>query len=260
MPYIELDGNNLFYTASTKRSSEISLLLVHGAGGSHLTWPAELRRFPGVDVYALDLPGHGRSDQPGRRSVEQYAHVAVQFIDRLELPSVVFFGHSMGGAIGITVALNSPSAIVGLALVGSGARLRVTDAILDSVVADYEAAVQTITKMSWAADAPRELVGAGSDLLRQQCPAVVHGDYLACNQFDVMERLGEIDVPTLVISGTHDQLTPVKYGRYLAHRIPGAHHVTVEGGGHMMALEHGAEVAEALSGFLTGLKMSGPSR
>ena len=73
MPYIDVNGERLFYVVNagklrSKRSErgEWSLVLIHGAGGSHLVWPAELRRLGGVTVYALDLPAHGKSDGQGR--------------------------------------------------------------------------------------------------------------------------------------------------------------------------------------------------
>ncbi len=60
MPKIATASHELFYTHNGV-AAEVHLLLVHGAADTHLGWPAELRRLAGVSVYALDLPGHGRS-------------------------------------------------------------------------------------------------------------------------------------------------------------------------------------------------------
>jgi pimeloyl-ACP methyl ester carboxylesterase len=62
-------------------------------------------------------------------------------------------------------------------------------------------------------------------------PQVAANDYTACNAFDVMERLGQIAAPTLVIGGTADQMTPFKYAAHLAEKIPGARLVMIEGQG-----------------------------
>jgi pimeloyl-ACP methyl ester carboxylesterase len=62
--------------------------------------------------------------------------------------------------------------------------------------------------------------------------------------------LGEIGVPTLVISSSADQLTPVKYGRFLAEHIPGARLAVIENAGHMMMLEQPNQVTEAVLKFL----------
>ncbi len=254
MPYLQLDQARLFYASSVEASHEIALVLIHGSGGSHLNWPTQLRRLPGVDVYALDLPGHGRSAPPGRTSVDEYVDIVLAFVEAKKLDSVVIAGHSMGGAVALTAALRHHPAVSGLLLIGTGARLRVTGTILDSVLTDFEGTVETIMQMAWAANSPQKLVNTGRQLLKGQDPVVVHGDYVACNLFDVMERLGEINVPTLVVSGSADRLTPVKYGNYLAESIPNARLVVIEGGGHMMALEQPTKLAQVCSQFLSELE------
>ena len=156
----------------------------------------------------------------------------------------------MGGAIVQHMALNAPARLAGLILVATGARLRVAPAILDGVLADYAAALDTITRYAWGPQAPEQLVRLGRRQLAQSDAQVTHGDYAACNAFDVMERLGQIALPTLVIGGTADQLTPVKYAVTLAERIPGAQVCLIENAGHMVMLERPAQVARAVGDFL----------
>lgn len=71
-----------------------------------------------------------------------------------------------------------------------------------------------------------------------------------------MAQLGEINLPTLVISGTDDQMTPLKYGRFLAEHIPHAQLDIIEGGAHMMALEQPEAVVSTVSRFLETLPAS----
>jgi pimeloyl-ACP methyl ester carboxylesterase len=85
----------------------------------------------------------------------------------------------------------------------------------------------------------------------QVAPQTIHDDFSACNAFDVTERLGEIRCPTLVICGTEDRLTPVKYATLLAERIPGAELKLIEGAGHMVMTEKPDLVAEAIEMALT---------
>jgi pimeloyl-ACP methyl ester carboxylesterase len=254
MPYVELNGRRLFYarTGGTHPDAP-TLALIHGAGGSHLHWPAELRRLPDVTVYALDLPGHGRSDGPGCRSIEDYVTVLIAFLDATGRNRAVLMGHSMGGAISQMTALTHPDRVAGLVLVGTGARLRVTSLILDGILNEPEDAYDVITRYAWAEGAPEELTRLGRQTLAEMPPQITHGDFVACDAFDVMERIEEINAPTLVIAGTADLLTPHKYGVYLAGCIPNAQLLTVEGGGHMMALEQPALIAEAVSAFVKEL-------
>ena len=80
--------------------------------------------------------------------------------------------------------------------------------------------------------------------------AVLYGDFLACDHFDVLDQLHSIAAPTLVICGTEDRLTPVKYSDRLVEDIPGAKLELVESAGHMVMLEQPEYVQEAIRGFL----------
>lgn len=250
MATITVGAQQFFYTYQSGNPQNVTLVLVHGAGGTHLNWPAELRRLPNTAVYALDLPGHGRSTPPSRTTIEAYVDDVLAFIEALSLERVVIVGHSMGGAIAQLIGLRQSPDILGLILIGTGAKLRVTSAILDQIKADFETAVATISDYAWAKDASEELVRLSQDLLAQTDPTVLYGDYIACNQFDVMSQLNEICVPTLVIGGTSDRLTPLKYSRYLADHIPQAQFAYIAGGGHMMALEQPQSVTAVIQQFL----------
>jgi pimeloyl-ACP methyl ester carboxylesterase len=251
MPYAEIGGKRLFYALSQSRQAGApALVLIHGAGGSHLHWPSQLRRLEGATVYALDLPGHGRSDGPGHDDVPDYVTAVIRFLDAVQVEQAVLIGHSMGGAIAQMSGLTYPGRAAGLVLVGTGARLRVAPAILEGIRDNPEAAFDLITRYAWAPGAPEDLVQLGRETLAEIPPEVLYGDYAACDRFDVMDRLDEIRVPVLVIAGTADRLTPHKYGVYLVDQLPDARLVTIEGGGHMMMLEQPNKVAEAVAEFL----------
>jgi pimeloyl-ACP methyl ester carboxylesterase len=251
MPYAE----KLFYAVSggageRRGKGAFPLVLLHGAGGSRLNWPPEMRRLTGTTVYTLDLPGHGRSSGGGRAAIEDYAADVVAFLDAVDIDCAVIVGHSMGGAIALTMALNSPERVTGLVLVATGARLRVAPSILERISIDFEAVMGIITRYAWSREAPSELVDLGRERFREAGADVLLGDLTACDRFDVMERLEEIDVPTLVIAGSADRLTPVEYAHHLTEHISSARLVVVEGAGHMVMLERPAEVAQAIQEFL----------
>jgi len=229
------------------------LILIHGAGGSHLYWPPRLRCLEGADVYALDLPGHGVSAGRGRNSIAAYRDFLAAFMDTLSLEKAVLAGHSMGGAIALSFALTFPDRLEGMVLVSSGARLRVLPAILDGILGDFESTVELICKLAYGPEAPEELKEQGLKWLRQVPPRVLHGDFLSCDGFDVMDRLSEIQSPALVICGSEDKLTPPRYSIYLRDRIPRAQLVLVEGAGHMVMLERPEEVGRAMAEFVASL-------
>jgi pimeloyl-ACP methyl ester carboxylesterase len=98
------------------------------------------------------------------------------------------------------------------------------------------------------------------DVLKKRCletdPAVFLNDMLCCDKFDIMDRIHEIKVPTLVICGSDDVMTPPKYSRYLASKIAGARELIIEGGTHMVFAEQPVAVNKAIETFLNSLKKS----
>jgi pimeloyl-ACP methyl ester carboxylesterase len=200
------------------------LVFIHGAGGNSLHWPPQLRRLPGFEVYALDLPGHGDSPGSSAETITEKAKAVVAWKAALGLGSCVFAGHSMGGAIAQILALNQPEGVAGLVLVGTGGRLRVHPDILAMTATDegFTQTVQIILAWSYSSSADKRLVELANKRMLQVPARVVHADYLACDHFDVLPRLKEIRCPTLVICGGEDQLTPPKYSQYLADQIPEA--------------------------------------
>jgi 3-oxoadipate enol-lactonase len=249
-----------FQESSPPGAAGPPLLLVHGAGGTHHHWPEELRALPGRRVIALDLPGHGGSPGPSLRSVPEYARRVLALLDALAVPSAVVAGHSMGGAIAMTLALEVPSRVAALALVATGAKLRVSQAVLQMTADPAALAAGAKGMADWA------FGSLGGPALREEftadmlatAPGVAHGDFSACDAFDVMARLGEIRMPALVVCGAEDRLTPPKYAELLRERIPGARLELVPGAGHMVQLEAPARVAGLFGELLGSLGPPGP--
>jgi len=251
MPYITVGSESIFYTHRKAPSPDAHhLILVHGAGGTHQHWGAAIRNLQGANVYALDLPGHGRSSGTGRGAIADYATFVVAFMDALCLHRAIIAGHSMGGATALTTALNYPQRVAGLVLVGTGARLRVLPQILEGTLTDFENTVELICRYAYAPQVPGEMIHRGQQQMRLVAPQTIHDDFVACNGFDIMARLEEIHCPALIVCGTEDALTPPKYAGFLAERIAGAQLVLVEGGGHMVMVEKAGEVAAAIASVL----------
>jgi len=252
MPVAQVAGQNIYYSARGARG--VPVVFVHGAAGSHLHWGLQVHAlYEHARAVALDLPGHGRSDPPGRNSVEAYRDVVLGLLDALGFDRAVIVGHSMGGAIAQTLALSHPDRVAGLGLVGTGARLRVLPAILDGVLSEHAAIAQLVVENSYASGLDPEFQQRAEAEFCACPPHVTHGDFSACNQFDVMARLAEIRAPTLVLCGREDRMTPVKYSVYLATHIPNAHLVIVDHAGHSVMIEQPDETNAALIDLIAWL-------
>lgn len=253
MPYQTIpthDGRLWYADQRTPDAAHPPLLLIHGAGGSHLDWHMSLRR---LNALVPDLPGHGKSDPPGRDRIDAYASDLIALLDALDTPQVIACGHSMGGAIAQTLALEHPDRVRGLILIGTGARLAVNERILEATLDNLAQVGEWFKKWMWGKNTPDEPRILGFEQLMKNDPQVVYGDYVACNQFDATDRLGEIAVPALVIGATGDRMTPLELSAELAQGIPQAQQVTIDDAGHMMTLEQPAQVAEAVEAWLARL-------
>ena len=231
------------------------VVFIHGAGGSHLVWPPQVRRLTGERIFAVDLPGHGKSEGIGCQTVGDYATSLIYFLDGIKLPRAVFVGHSMGSAIAITLALRHPERVLGLGLIGGGARLRVAPAILETALnpATFELAIQAVHEGSFSAYADPRLVDLSKKQMREVRPSVLHGDFMACDAFDQLDSIAKIEAPTLIVCGSEDRMTPPRFSEYLAQKISGSQLVVVPDAGHMVQLEKPDEVAAALAAFLKSI-------
>ena len=249
---------NLYYHeyAGSSEGHRPAVVLIHGAGGTHIYWPPELRRLPGYRVYALDLPGHGKSGGRGLQSISAYAQAVLEWLLALNIHSAVFAGYSMGSAIALTLALEHPDHVNGLVLIGAGARLKVAPELLDNLASPttYQNAMNMVVEWSFGSSTPPRLKELAAQRMKETRPSVLHGDFAACNNFDVTERIGQIRQSTLIVCGSEDKMTPMRQSQLLAERIPGATLKTIFEAGHMVMLEKPQAVLEAVLGFLPGVK------
>ena len=228
------------------------VVLIHGAGGSYLSWPAQVRRLPELDVYALDLPGHGKSGGHGQQSIDRYAAHVLRWLDAKKIYRAVFVGHSMGGAIALTLALQHPERVLGLGLLGTGARLRVAAPILENTSRPetIPLVLDMLREWAFAPETTPDLVEKAVQHMAATRPSVLHADFLACDAFNALDALGEIHAPALVLYGAEDRMTPVRFSQYLADQLPKARLEIVPQAGHMLMLEKPHQVAESLSSFV----------
>jgi pimeloyl-ACP methyl ester carboxylesterase len=231
------------------------LILIHGAGGSFLSWHPYLRRLADETVYTLDLPGHGESQGAGKNSIGEYAEDVLSFIEENQIQKPVLVGHSMGSAIALTLAIDVADKLSGLALLGAGAKMRVSPLILEKAKAPhtFSEAVALVNEYSFSPDTSKDLLRLSSENMLKTNPQTLLGDFLACDSFDVMEQVASIRLPTLILCGTLDVMTQPKFSKFLAEQIPNARLHLIEKAGHMLALEQPEIVAALLKDFLDGL-------
>lgn len=233
------------------------VILIHGAGGTHVSWPPQIRRLADEKIYALDLPGHGKSESAGKQSIDEYAEDVIAFMKELKIRAAVIVGISMGSAVALTLALKYPKQVLGLGLLGSGSKLRVSPILLETAGNPnmFESAVDMVNENCFSSESPQNLMELSKQNMLETRPPVLLGDLLACNDFDVTSQLENINVPTLIICGAEDKMMPLKFSESLRDGIANSQLHVLDNAGHMVMLEQPDAVADLLKQFIDSIPL-----
>lgn len=246
MQNIKISDTDLYYCHQPGSASEVSLLYIHGSGATHELWSHQMNL--GGNTFALDLPGHGQSTGPASSSINQSARTVADFISTLPVSRPVYLiGHSMGAAIALTCALNFPDLIKGLVLIGAGQRMKVMPGFLEDLRQGKND--PEFIRLGFSPHAPAELVDSMVKTFGAADPAVLYADFFACDKFDIAEKLREIELPVLLISGADDRLTPLKLSQYLEAHIKNCRLEVIHETGHFAMLEKPDVVNQLIKRF-----------
>jgi pimeloyl-ACP methyl ester carboxylesterase len=231
-----------------------TLVFVHGSGGDHTNWIRQYTSMKdGFNIAALDLPGHGRSEGPGERSVAAYVEWMKKILDGLGISDPVLIGHSLGAAICLSFAIRYDGSAAAVVPVGGGVRMPVNPTILDGLKQDPASIVGMAAKFSIAKQNRDKFSSLLAESLLRIDPEILHGDFSACNDLDIAEAVAGIKVPVLAVCGAEDKMTPPSLSQTIADRIPGARLSLIEGAGHFVMIENPEAFNAALTDFVGSL-------
>ena len=264
--FVELDGRRVSYLTAGDSAAAPSILLIHGSGMSAGAWVNQLRgSLKAFRVAAIDLPGHGKSDPIPQASVEGYAETVAEFLEALGSGPVLVVGHSLGGAIAIALAAQRPHAVTGLVLLASCAKLPWVDSSWGRLLPYVPGPlwktffISTAQKLLFARGVPGHAVSLGMQELRSCRAETILKDLQAAKAMDLTQQATGLDVPTLILCGSQDRLTPPALSADLKGLIPGSRLTLVEGAGHMLLLEVPTRVNEEVLNFAKSLMVEVPS-
>ncbi len=257
MAEIKVRGRSLAFEAKPENfdKSELTAVFIPGSGGDREEWRQQLDGLSSrFNIIALELPGHGKSDPPGETSVAAYADWVVDFTECFGLGKVVMIGCSLGSAITQWIALDPKPWLVGIGLVGAGARLRVHPDYLQGMLRFNSDVLVSFADFALARDPDPAIKSAIRDRFLNGSVELIHGDLSACDKFDLMDKVAQIALPTCIVVGEDDRLTPPKYSSFLQSAITNSRLTVIPGAGHLVMMEKPKEFNEFVGNFLEELK------
>ena len=229
---------------------DMNLVFIHGSGCSHHVWSHQVSFFQ--NSVAVDLPGHPEGD--ALLSVTAMSQWVLTTLEKQNLDNVVLVGHSLGGAVVLQAALAHSHRVKALVLIGSGSRLKVLPQFLSALTEIVEKKGPLPEFLLTPNQGIDELLRTQiNTAMKENGSAVMLTDFLACNDFDVMNELSNITIPVQLIVGSEDVMTPVKYSRFLNEQLPNASLSVVDGATHMVFAEQPDSVNQCIQRFINSI-------
>lgn len=249
-------AGNIYYTTSNLgKAGSVPLVLIHGAGGSQLGWSLHLRRLPGLNVIALDLPGHGKSAGEGKQSLQDYARCVADFLLDVKVFQGILVGHSLGGMIALQTTVDYPDQVLGTLVVSASAEcpipLDIVQGLLNPLL--YPGSMGWLVERLAGGSPDRRWVEATRRAVSQTRTGVLYGDLIACHKANLNRHLEKIKTPVWVCAGEHDRFFPTRAARALANRIAVGRYFGIREAGHLLPLEKPEELAEIIHRFAAEL-------
>lgn len=259
MPEITTDDGVLLHYEAEGRDDGPPLLFSHALGADLSLWDGQAHEAAGQGfrVIRFDQRGHGQSGSPrADASIERLGKDVLNLLDGLQIQQTAYCGMSMGGMVGVWLAMHHPRRFSRLALCSIAvwtapretwdARIKaVSDGGMQAVA---ESVVERWLTPEFRTSHPEETERIRAMLLAND-PLGYTAGCAAVRDIDLRDRLGLIESPVLVVIGSHDAATPPERGQYVVERVPGAQKAVLDAA-HLSNIEKPEEFNRIVLPFL----------
>ena len=232
-----------------------SILLMHGSGLTHIVWSLHEQFYAsqGFNILSVDLPGHGNSEGPSLKSIEEISDWVKSLMNVLDIKKIIIIGHSQGCLVGIDFASRYPNLINDLVLVAGSYKMPVNQDLIDYAEAGDEKVI--LLMMKWGYEGSKAFIG-GNPVKKiinssREIREVLAVDLNACNNYKSgKESLEKINCPTLCIFGDLDKMVPLEVGNKMASMIKNSEKKVINNCGHMIIFEKAFEMRKLVKEFI----------
>lgn len=243
MPFVSVEGLQIHYRQA---GSGPPLLLLHGLGSHSESWKHQLNGLSDeFTVIAWDTPGYGKSEDPAEeiRFFEDFAEVLKKFVEQLQIEPFYLLGHSMGSTLALAFYQKYPQAVRKLILADATRGGAAKDGDQNQVkLKNRLHAIETQTPLEIAEARSKNLLGPDASeevqkeakrIYAQIRPVGYRSVSYSLYHADQSAVLGKIHVPTLILCGEMDQITPVSESKLIHQKIPNSKLVIIPRTGHL---------------------------
>lgn len=260
---IEVKGTPIFASTGGQEYSpeKPTLIFIHGAAMDHTAWSLQSRYFAhhGFNVFALDLPGHGKSGGKIPSSIDEMADWVIAFMDAAGIEKASLTGHSMGSLTALSLAGRYPERIEKLVMIGVAYPMMVGEDFLNKAKENDPAAFQMM--IDWSHARPSHIGGSevpglwmiGNALrtVEQSGENTLYKGLKICSDYSGgFEAAERVACPTLFILGDKDMMTAPRAAKKLIAAIDNSETVILSNCGHMQMIEKAETVRSSMKAFL----------
>lgn len=266
MPTVNINNAKIFYAHTGDADSPYTLLFIHSTTSAGEYWHVLTSYFSNYNCIAVDLPNHGRSTGKNITSVEEFADFTEYFTQHLQNKGILtkhitLIGHSLGGAISIELAIRKLPYIRRLILLSSGANnSKYCSSIIDNRyhINNDSFNLEHLEPLKWGRKTNEYDKINAQKLSTTSTPTLNSSlylqDILTTKNYNKLNEINNIDIPTLVIMGDDDQMLPVQTALDMKKHLLHCNVAIIPYRGHLVLFEELDYVKKIISHFFARYK------
>ena len=232
-----------------------TIIFLHGSGLSHIVWSLVEQFFSNqnYNVLSIDIPGHGNSEGPCLKTIEEIADWLEKVFIKLKLEKVILIGHSQGCLEMLEYSNKYKNRLKKLVFLGGSYKMPVNQDLIDLAENGDTDAVKLM--MKWGYEGSKKFIGGNPIKRIIQSPRdiseILGVDLVACNNYsNGSNALKTINCPTMFVFGALDKMVNIEVGKKFANLVDNSTTHIIDGCGHMIMIEKAFEMREKVLEFL----------